>query len=219
MDACSLVLPPEQSTWKWHALWTPMPFCMFFIVSLLDVASQTSSALITERTSLEPRPSWPFASRTGQEIKWIFNPPGASHMGGVWERQIHTMRTILHALLQQQQVDDDTLNTIFCMAENIVNGRPITKLSDDPSDDTLLMLNHLLLLRSGPVCPPCVTSKQDLYRRCWRQAQYLADVFWTSWVREYLPFLQACQKWMKPQRNIAVGDLVLVQHENTPHHQ
>ena len=100
-----------------------------------------------------------------QEIKWIFNPPGASHMGGVWEHQIRTVRTILHALLQQQQVDDDTLNTVFCIAENIVNGRPITKLSDDPSDDTPLTPNHLLLLRSGPVCPPCVTSKQDLYRR------------------------------------------------------
>ena len=43
--------------------------------------------------------------------------------------------------------------------------------------------------------------------------------FWTRWVREYLPLLQARQRWMKPQRNIAVGDLVLVRYENTPRHQ
>ena len=34
-----------------------------------------------------------------QEIKWRFNPPGASHMGGVWERMIRTTRKILKVLL------------------------------------------------------------------------------------------------------------------------
>lgn len=151
-----------------------------------------------------------------REIKWIFNPPGASHMGGVWERQIRTVRAVLTALLQQQRVDDDTLHTVFCAVESIVNGRPITKLSDDPSDDTPLTPNHLLLLRSEPVLAPCLTVKQDLYRRCWRQAQYLADVFWSRWTSEYLPMLQMRQKCIYPQRNLSVGDLVIVRHENTP---
>lgn len=151
-----------------------------------------------------------------REIKWVFNPPGASHMGGVWERQIRTVRAVLTALLQQQRVDDDTLQTVFCAVESIVNGRPITKVSDDPNDDAPLTPNHLLLLRSGPLLPPCATVKQDMYRRRWRQVQYLADVFWSRWTKEYLPLLQVCQKWTMPQRNISVGDLVLVRHENTP---
>ncbi len=34
-------------------------------------------------------------------VKWIFNPPSASHMGGVWERNIRTVRKILVGLLAE----------------------------------------------------------------------------------------------------------------------
>ena len=34
-------------------------------------------------------------------IKFLFNPPAASHSGGVWERQIRTVRNVLSGLLQQ----------------------------------------------------------------------------------------------------------------------
>ncbi len=98
-------------------------------------------------------------------VKWIFNPPAASHMGGVWERQIRTVRSILNTVLLQQAPDDEGLSTLFCCVESIVNGRPITKLSDDPSDPLPLTPNHLLLLRSGPTLPPGAFVKQDLYRR------------------------------------------------------
>ena len=34
-------------------------------------------------------------------VKWQKNPPGPSHMGGIWECQIHSARTILEAQLVQ----------------------------------------------------------------------------------------------------------------------
>jgi hypothetical protein len=34
-----------------------------------------------------------------KEIDWKFNPPSASHMGGIWERQIRTVHKVLSALL------------------------------------------------------------------------------------------------------------------------
>ena len=34
-------------------------------------------------------------------VKWQKNPPGASHMGDIWECQIHSAQTILEALLVQ----------------------------------------------------------------------------------------------------------------------
>ena len=150
------------------------------------------------------------------EVKWTFNPPAASHMGGVWERQIRTIRSVLSNLLRQQTLDDEGLATLMCIVEGIVNGRPITKLSDDPRDPLPLTPNHLLLLRSGPSLPPGHFVRQDLYKRRWRQIQYLSDIFWRRWLAEYLPSLQQRQKWWFPRRNPQVGDLVLVRYENTP---
>jgi hypothetical protein len=152
-----------------------------------------------------------------QHIKWIFNSPAASHQGGVWERCIRTVRKVLKALFKQQVLDDEGLTTLMCEAESIVNSRPLTKVSDDPNDAEALTPNHLLLLRSGPSFPPGIFTKEERYsRRRWRQIQYLADIFWRRWVKEYLPTLQKRQKWTKPRRNFQLGDIVLIVDENYP---
>ena len=61
-----------------------------------------------------------------KEIVWSFYPPHGSHFRGVWERCIRTTRKILRALLQEQITDDESLATLMCEVESILNGRPIT---------------------------------------------------------------------------------------------
>jgi hypothetical protein len=152
-----------------------------------------------------------------KEIDWQFNPPTASHFGGVWERMIRTVRKVLFSLMRQQTVnlDDESLATLFCEVEAIVNSRPITKASNDPADLDVLTPNHLLLLRGGHLSFG-VSDPADIYsRRRWKQVQFLADMFWTRWSKEYLVALQERQKWVKPRVNISVGDVVLLA-DNTP---
>ena len=150
-------------------------------------------------------------------IKWIFNPPLGSHFGGIWERCIRTIRKILLALLKQQHVDDECLMTIMCEVESIMNGRPLTKVSDDPKDLEALIPSHLLLLRPGTSLPPRVFCQSDSYsKRRWKQAQYLSNVFWRRWLKEYLPELQRRQKWLKPQRNFSPGDIVMIVEQSSP---
>eukprot|EP00794_Sanderia_malayensis_P001724 gene1724-biopygen1574 len=152
-----------------------------------------------------------------QEIKWIPNPPKASHMGGVWERVIRSIRKIMQVLLREQLLDDEGLLTTFCEIESIINGRPVTKVSDDPQDANALTPNHLLLLKSNPCFPPGIFFKADSYsRRRWKQVQYLADIFRKRWTREYLPILQLRQKWQTIKCNLTVDDIVLVVYESLP---
>ena len=100
-----------------------------------------------------------------REIRWHFNPPRASHMGGVWERQIRSVRKVFAAVLKEQTLTDEGLHTLLCEAEAIINGRPLTKLSEDNRDVSVLTPNHLLLLRSNSCFPPGVFSKADSYSK------------------------------------------------------
>lgn len=152
-----------------------------------------------------------------RQIKWLFNPPAASHQGGIWERCIRTVRKVLDGVANEQVLDDEGLTTLFCEVERIVNSRPLTKVSDDPKDLEPLTPNHLLLLRTEKSLPPGLFTSDDVYcRRKWKQVQYLVNLFWRRWISEYLPTLQRRQKWFKQSRNFAVDDIVLVADDRQP---
>ena len=106
--------------------------------------------------------------------------------------------------------------TLFCEVEAIVNGRPLTAVPDSPCDFEALTPNHLLFLRAGSSGPLGEFSQKDSYVRRWKHVQYLANMFWNRWVREYLPTLQLRSKWLEQRKNIEVGDLVIVKNESTP---
>ena len=65
----------------------------------------------------------------------------------------------------------------------------------------------------GSVVASRCVFQVDEYRRSWRAV--LTDLFRRRWMKEYLPLLQRRQKWLQPQRNLKVGDLVLVCDENS----
>ena len=68
------------------------------------------------------------------QIKWIYNPPAASHMGGVWEREIRSICDVMKAITKEQVLDDERLSTLFCEIESVINGSPLTVVSDDHTD-------------------------------------------------------------------------------------
>ena len=71
----------------------------------------------------------------------------------------------MNALLKEQVLNDESLVTLMCEVESIINGRPITKVSQDPRDLEALTPNHLLLLRSGSTLPPGIFRKEDNFSR------------------------------------------------------
>ena len=145
-----------------------------------------------------------------RHIQWNFNPPYCSHRGGIWERQIRSIRKVLTVTLNTQVVSDEVLNTVLVMAEEILNNRPISKVSEDPHDPTPLRPSDLLLVSHRDTSPTVQTFSSDLYKKSWRQAQYLTEIFWSKWIHHYLPELQGRQKWRRERQNLKVGDVVLV---------
>ena len=118
-----------------------------------------------------------------RKVAWEFNPPLASHHGGVWERMIRTIRRILFALLRFPPVmNDDIMHTVLCETENVINSRPLTKSSDDVMDDTALTPNHLLMLGHNSPLPWGDFGEADAYRCHWRCVQHLVAQFWRRWI-------------------------------------
>lgn len=155
-----------------------------------------------------------------QNIIWRFNPPAASHHGGVWERLIRSVRKVLSPMLTEygDRLDDESLRTLLCEVEAIINSRPLTTVSDDPNDMDALTPNHLLTMKTCVITPPPGEfQRNDVYlKKRWRRVQYLCNLFWSRWKREYLLTLQARQKWNQSKRNLNVGDVVLVVDETSP---
>ena len=154
-------------------------------------------------------------------IEFKMNVPSASHQGGVWERQIRTVRSVLNGLIDPaaSQLNDDSLRTLMCEVTAIVNSRPLTTDNlFDPTSLEPLTPNHLLTAKSKIVLPPPGNFvREDMYvRRCWRRVQYLANEFWNRWKKEFLKTLQVRQKWNRPRRDMKIGDVVIVSDENLP---
>ena len=116
-----------------------------------------------------------------QQIRWNFNPPYASHMGGIWERVIRFIKRVLSAITTQQALTDDALLTLFSEAEHVVNSLPLTPITMDPEGEEPLTPNHLLMFRPTAQQAP---GKFDCRRR--RLAGHLFQDRWKDQGRGFI---------------------------------
>ena len=149
-------------------------------------------------------------------IEWKFNAPKASNMGGVWERQIRTVRSCLNPILRAQTtLDDETLYTSLVEVENLINSRPITKVSEDP-DDGVLTPNHLLIMHDNTEYSAQNLDLGAIFRRKWKRVMQIRNQFWKTWTTRYLQELQLRSKWTKESPEVKEGDIVLQMEAGSP---
>ena len=153
-------------------------------------------------------------------ISFTRNSPGASHCGGVWERQIRSARNVLRNMLSNHgdQLSDDSLRTLMYEVMSIINNRPLSCDNiTDPLFQEPLTPNHLLTMKSKVLLPPPGEFvRNDIYlKKRWKRVQFLVNEFWLRWRKEYLNNLQSRQLWQKKSRNIEIGDIVLIKDVDT----
>ena len=162
-----------------------------------------------------------FALRNGCELEFRMNPPSASHMGGAWERLIGVVRSVLNSILDQHstRLDDGALSTFLYEVAAVINSRPLSlEHITDPHHPEPLTPNHLLTGKSRVIVPPPGEFEQsDVYSiRRWRCVQALTNHFWQRWRKEYLQYLQLRSKWQRAEREMRVGDIVLLSDAGAP---
>ena len=147
-----------------------------------------------------------------QGIKWSFNPPAAPHFGGVWERLVRSCKKALYNILGKQAMTEDKLRTVLCIAEQLVNNRPLTDVSGDVADFQPSTRNHFLIGQISVNWPNALFSDTPAsYRKLFRDQHSILVSFWNRWMNEYLPSLQQRTKWANEELSEPrVGDLVWI---------
>ena len=123
-------------------------------------------------------------------------------MGGAWERMIRTVRKVLLGVCVDQRLSDESFETLLTEIEAIINGRPLTKLSENHDDPAPLTPNHLLIVSSGASLAPGKFDDADALRRRWKLVQRVADKFW---LKQYITGLQSRAKWQREKDNLGSG--------------
>lgn len=150
-------------------------------------------------------------SAANKGVTWHFNPPLAPHFGGVHETMIKSAKKAIRAILGNADITDEELMTAIIGAEALINSRPLTYQSANPADDVPLTPNHFLHGQVGGQFAPTSCDDTDFNpRKRWRRIQELVRHFWSRWMREWLPELNARKKWYRTHRDVQVGDVMLV---------
>ncbi len=146
-------------------------------------------------------------------IRWRFNPPYASHYGGVFERLIGAAKFALyHALPSHSALSLEQLQTAFAVVEGILNSRPLAYVSAHEADIQPLTPNHFL----GGGGSRCwlsfaeTTAGSTLAKR-WTAILRFTTTLWDRFYKEITPFmlLSTAKRTANSRADLAVGDVVM----------
>lgn len=156
-------------------------------------------------------------SLVNERFNWNFLPPYSPHMGGIWEACVKSMKTHLYRVMNNQSFTFEQLNSILCQIEAILNSRPLSPMSSDPSDLNPITPSHFLMGKSLITVPdPDVTTLNTKRLNTYQHIQQIIQHVWQRWSKEYVAELQKRYKWKDPNYMNLQGALVLLVDSNLP---
>lgn len=150
-------------------------------------------------------------------IQWHFNVPNAPHHGGLWEAAVKSVKYQLKRMIGAQLFTFEQLATLLHRIAACLNSRPLTPMSNDPSDLETLTPGHFLT--GQPILTPFgeyVVDKPTNRLTAWSRVHQIHQQFWERWVDEYIQEQQKRNKWSGIYRSLQIGDLVFIKNELTP---
>ena len=172
--------------------------------------------------------------RLGQpKVRWLVNPPHASHFSGSWERKIFSVRRVFDGLMMTTATKGLTRDVFRTLVRVPHNHTPLWAVSTDPNGPEPLYPAMLLQQQhaegNGPItCEQLTTEALQHYGLTrYLVNRELASNFWSAWQRDYVAQLSVRCKWIrskwalsiKAHLDLQVGDLVLMRDESLQRNQ
>ncbi|XP_062704820.1 uncharacterized protein LOC109430144 [Aedes albopictus] len=143
--------------------------------------------------------------------KWHFNPPATPHMGGIWERMVRTVKSVMEVLNDGRKLTDEILLTSIAETADMINSRPLVYASSGSLQESITP-NHFIrgIAANEPqeVLPP--TNPALALRDAYQRSVELANNSWERWIKEYVPNINRRTKWFDESTPLKKGDLVYV---------
>ncbi|XP_065359110.1 uncharacterized protein LOC135953245 [Calliphora vicina] len=142
-------------------------------------------------------------------FEWSFIPPHAPHMGGLWEAAVKSFKFHLKRVAGAHRFTFEEFTTVLSRIEGVLNSRPISALSEDPTDLTALTPGHFL--RGGPMLaiPEPTVENLSLISR-WEKLKAIHHQFAIQWKEDYLKSLHKRYKWKFSEPNLKIDDFVII---------
>lgn len=154
---------------------------------------------------------------SSNHIEYKFTVPLASHMGGIYEAGIKSVKYLLKRHLFSTKLTYEFLYTVLLQIECILNSRPLYPLTDLPYDLTCLTPAHFIIGTALTDLPePNVLDFNESRINVYQKIMQIKQKFWKQFYFNYLSELQTRNKWHKVHKNVNIGDLVIIKDENTP---
>ena len=160
-----------------------------------------------------------FGAKRG--LQWSFIMAASQHQNGGAESLIKIAKGIMKSLMKvagDAKLSLNELNTLLAECANLANERPIGLNPNSQTNPEYLSPNSLLLGRSssrisaGPFsCRYAYDDSEYAVKSRFQFVQHLTSQFWNTWQKIFFPTLLVRQKWHFERRNIAVGDVCLLQ--------
>ncbi|XP_041971008.1 uncharacterized protein LOC121740050 [Aricia agestis] len=154
---------------------------------------------------------------SAQNITWLLNPPKAPWMGGIHEINVKSTKQLLYRVIGEQRLTFEEFSTLLARIEAVLNSRPISPLSSDPTDYQPLTAGHFLIGRPLTALPEHTIDDRVISPlKRFQLIQSLSQRFWALWTKSYLHTLQIRSKWLSSSSPPKIGELVLLKEDNLP---
>ena len=152
-----------------------------------------------------------------RSVQWHFIPPRSPHFGGIWEAAVKSFKHHFRRVASTVTFTYEDFYTLATEIEAILNSRPLTPISSDPNDLSVITPGHFLIgdpLTSLP--EPNHNNLPSNRLSTWQHIIKMKQHFWKRWHQEYLNELTTRTKWTRGQHAIKDGTLVLIREDNIP---
>lgn len=152
------------------------------------------------------------------QIEWHFIPPRTPNFGGLWEAGVKSVKSHIKRIVGNRKLTFEGFSTVLSQIEAVLNSRPLSPLSSDPTDFNPLTPAHFLIGRSLTSVPEGnYINIKEARLNTYQKYQQIYQQFWSQWSKAYIGELQGRTKWVKTAHEaIQPGLMVLLKEDHMP---